>query len=268
MKILVCLKQILDPEISARDFQIDSTGTHAELEGANLVTNIFCENALETALQFRDAVPGSDVTVMSLGSQSVEDSLRKALAMKADRAVRIEAPCGTSPDSLGVAKVLAAAIQKLGDFDLVLLGREAGDWGMGQTGAYLAEALGIPMVSFVDAIEGSGEELQLRRQTDDGWERFQSRTPVLATVTNSDDNLPRIPKTRDIMKSSRLPIEVETLGSLGLADDFADDEGSGVRVEKLFVPENTVECSFASGDSTDEKVENLAEQLATILENA
>lgn len=265
MKILVCLKQILDPEISARDFEIDSTGKCAQLSGANLVPNIFCENALETALQFRDSVEGSDITVLSMGSESVEDVLRKALAMKADRAVRIDGVSGASPDSLGVAQTLAAAITKLGGFDLILLGREAGDWGMGQTGAYLAEALKIPMVSFVDSIKATGSEIELRRQTDDGWERFQVQAPFLATITNSDNNLPRIPKTRDIMKSARLSIEVETLSSLGVAP--VAEESPRVQVEALFVPENTVECAFVEGDSMAEKVEQLAEQMAGVLKN-
>ncbi len=265
MKILVCIKQILDPELSARDFEVDPTGKCAQLAGANQVTNIFCENALETALQFREAVEGSEVTVLSLGPESVEDGLRKALAMKADRAIRVEGANGMSPYSLGVAQVLAAAIKKRGGFDLILLGREAGDWGMGQTGAFLAEALQIPMVSFVDSIRATGQELELRRQTDEGWERFEVQAPVLATITNSDDNLPRIPKTRDIMKSARIPIEVETLASLGIADIAT--EPIRVEVESLYIPENTVECTFAEGDSMDEKVEGLADQIAGVLKN-
>src|ERR1043165_8563728 len=171
MNILVCLKQILDPEIPARDFRVDSAKREAEQGSANLVTNIFCENALETALQFRERTGGggggaAKITVLSYGQPSAEDSLRKALAMKADTAALVIAEGNTNPDPLTVARVLAAAIRKLGTFDLIITGREAGDWGAGQTGGLIAEELGLPCVSFVDHIEMGEGSLRLKRQTD------------------------------------------------------------------------------------------------------
>src|SRR5215213_8422393 len=128
MNILVCMKQILDPEIPARDFRVDAARKEAERGSANLVTNIFCENALETALQFRDRTGGAKITVLSYGAPSAEDSLRKALAMKADAAALVTADGEEHPDPLTIARVLAAAARKLGSFDLILTGREAGDW--------------------------------------------------------------------------------------------------------------------------------------------
>src|SRR5512141_3496727 len=89
MNILVCLKQILDPEVPARDFRIDAARKEAERGSANLVTNIFCENALETALQFRDRAGDSKITALSYGPASAEDSLRKAMAMKVDAAALV-----------------------------------------------------------------------------------------------------------------------------------------------------------------------------------
>ena len=86
MNILVCLKQILDPEIPARDFRLDPGKREAERGAANLVTNIFCENALETALQLRERIGEAKITVLSYGAPTAEDSLRKALTMRADAA--------------------------------------------------------------------------------------------------------------------------------------------------------------------------------------
>src|SRR5258708_946372 len=164
MNILVCLKQILDPEIPARDFRIDPVNREAVRGAANLVTNIFCENALETALQFRERLGVATITVLSYGPTSAEDSLRKALAMKADAAALVVNDSNQNPDPLTVARVLAAAIRKLGTFDLIMVGREAGDWGAGQTGGLVAEELGLPCVSFVDRIELSYGKLRLNRQ--------------------------------------------------------------------------------------------------------
>ena len=108
MNILVCLKQILDPEVPARDFRVDSVKREAEQGSANLVTNIFCENALETALQLRERAGGAKITVLSYGRPTAEDSLRKALAMKADAAALVLNESEGTPDPLAVARVLAA----------------------------------------------------------------------------------------------------------------------------------------------------------------
>src|SRR3712207_7259093 len=89
MNILVCLKQILDPEVPARDFRVDAVKREAEQGSANLVTNIFCENALETALQLRERAGGGKITALSYGRPTAVDSLRKALAMKADAAALV-----------------------------------------------------------------------------------------------------------------------------------------------------------------------------------
>lgn len=267
MKILVCLKQILDPELPARDFRIAPSGQEADLTGANQVTNIFCENALEMALQLRERTASAEITVLSVGQESVTDILRKALAMKADRAVRVDAALATPIDSRGLTQVLAAAVESLGGFDLILLGRESGDWGLGQSGACLAEALVCPLVSFVDEIVLEEAQLRLRRQTDEGWERFASVTPVVVTVTNGDDNLPRIPKTRDIMKSSRIPITTLTLEELGLSEEALQASGAGCRVVTLAVPEPKTQCELVTGDSLDERVSELADRLAEIVRN-
>ena len=256
MKILVCVKQILDPDVPARDFRIDSSRNEAERAGANLVPNIFCENALETALQLRDASGGS-VTVLSFGTQEAEDVVRKALAMTVDEAALVVRPDDPAPDNLTVARVLAAAARKLGDFDVVMAGRESGDWGVGQTGGLLAEELGLPMVALVDRAEPADGGLTLRRQTDYGFDVVQAQGSVLLTITNSEGNVPRIPKTRDVMKSYRKPLTTWNVDELEAAADEKVAE-----VVELSVPEKHVTCEFVEGDSLDEKVDTFARRIA------
>ena len=258
MNILVCLKQILDPEIPARDFRVDAVKHEAERGSANLVTNIFCENALETALQLRERVGGAKITVLSYGQPSGEDSLRKALAMKADAAALVVNDGNTNPDPLTVARVLAAAISKLGTFDLIMVGREAGDWGAGQTGGLLAEVLGMPCVSFVDSIESVSGKLHLKRQTDTGWETLEAEPPVVVTVTNDEHNVPRIPKVRDVMMSYRQPLTQWTLDELGINADEARAGNTYYEVAELAIPQKETRCEFVTGDSLDEKVEAFA----------
>ena len=264
MNILVCLKQILDPEVPARDFRVDTVRREAERGSANLVTNIFCENALETALQFRERAPGAKITALSYGAPTAEDSLRKALAMKADAAALVVGDGQQNPDPLTTARVLAAAIRKLGTFDLVMVGREAGDWGAGQTGGLIAEELGLPCVSFVDRIESAGGRLRLRRQTDSGWEMLEAEPPVVVTVTNDEHNVPRIPKVRDVMMSYRQPLTQWTLDDLDINADEARAGNAYYEVVELFVPQKETRCEFVNGDTLDEKVEAFAKRIVEV----
>ena len=264
MNILVCLKQILDPEVPARDFRIDRVKREAERGAGNLVTNIFCENALETALQFRERTGYGRITVLSYGAPAAEDSLRKALAMKADAAVLVVNDGYPHPDPLTVARVLAAATRKLGTFDLILAGRETGDWGAGQTGGLLAEELGLPCVCFVDRLEFVDDKLRIRRQMDNGWEVLEAEPPVVLTVTNDEHNVPRIPKVRDVMMSYRQPLVQWTLDDLDIDADKARTGNDYYEVVDLFIPQKETRCEFVTGDTLDQKVEAFARRIVEV----
>lgn len=259
MNILVCLKQILDPEIPARDFRIDAQRKEAERGAANLVTNIFCENALETALQFRERLGGAKITALSYGAPSAEDVLRKALAMKADAAALVVNDGNAHPDPLLVAEVLAAASRKLGSFDLILVGRESGDWGAGQTGGLLAEELRWPCISFVDSIEMAAGKLRVKRQTDSGFEIVEAQTPVVLTITNDEHNVPRIPKVRDVMQAHRQSITTWSLPDLGV-----DATNRYYEIAELSIPQKETDCEFVPGDTLEQKVDAFARRLLQV----
>jgi len=271
VNIIVCLKQILDPEIPVRDFRVDGEKMEAVQGSANLVTNIFCENALETALQLREksgAIPGEKsagkITALTFGPETAEDTLRKALAMKADAATLVVNDGHPHPDPLAVAQTLAAAIRKIGAFDLVMLGRESGDWGVAQTGGLLAEELGAPCVSFVDHIEASDNGLIVKRQTENGWEMLTAKPPLVVTITNNEFNVPRIPKTRDIMLSARQPITKWTLEEIDVNAAEIRAGGNYYEVVDLAVPVKEVTCEFVSGETLEQKVEKFAERIIEI----
>ncbi|HKO56885.1 MAG TPA: electron transfer flavoprotein subunit beta/FixA family protein [Thermoanaerobaculia bacterium] len=258
MNILVCMKQVLDPEVPARDFRIDAARKEAERGSASLVTNIFCENALETALQFRPE--GSRITVLSYGAASAEETLRKALAMKADAAALVVREDDAPPsDPLHAARVLAASVRSLGGFDLILTGREAGDWGAGQTGALLAEELGLPCIAFADSLSLDGGKLRIRRQTESGWELFEAETPVVVTITNDEHNVPRIPKVRDVILAHRQPLTQFTAVELGVPEmnDYYE-------VAELFIPKKESRCELVAGDTLEQKVDQLARKLVEV----
>jgi len=262
MNIVVCIKQILDPELPARDFRIDAVRKEAERGSANLVPNIFCENALETDLQFREA-HGGKITALTCGPEAAEEVLRKALALKADEAALVVSDVPGVPDPMFVARALAAAIRKLGPVDLVLTGREAGDWGAGQTGGLLAEELAVPSISFVENVEpASAGTLKVKRQTDSGWEAFEATLPLVATITNHEKNVPRIPKTRDVMQSFRKPITKWTLAELDLDPSQAN---SYYEVAELSIPRKETQCEFVAGETLEDKVAGFASLVTEIM---
>ena len=288
MNILVCLKQILDPEIPPRDFRVDAERLEAQRGSAGLVMNIFCANALETALQFRER-HGGKITVLSFGEAGAEEVLRKALALRVDNAVLIareetptdkaSSPLPSPPgeergknhrgEPMVAAKMLSAAARKLGGFDLILTGREAGDWGEGQTGGLLAEELGWPCISFTEHIEQSPEKsgvLRLRRQTDNGLEILEATGPLVVTVTNNERNVPRIAKTRDVMMAFRQPLTRWNLADLGL--DGSLMARSVAEVVALSIPQKESRCEFVVGETIEQRVATFAERIMTVMRSA
>src|SRR5215510_363408 len=132
-----------------------------------------------------------------------------------------------------------------------MVGREAGDWGAGQTAGVLAEVLKMPCVSFVDRLEAMNGGLRMKRQTDSGWEVLEAQTPLVVTITNDEHNVPRIPKVRDVMMSYRQPLVQWTLDDLGLSE--AELHGkSYYEVVELAIPQKETSCEFITGDTLDE----------------
>ncbi len=269
MNILVCLKQILDPEMPSRDFHIDATGRDADRGSAGLVMNIFCANALETALQFREQ-HGGKITVITYGSASAEEILRKALALRVDNAVLVKNEIEQRLNPWSVARVIAAAIRKLGDFDLILTGRESGDWGDGQTGGFLAEELGRPCISLADDLKSDGSNpalVRIRRQNDQGWEVIEALTPLVITVTNHEHNVPRIAKTRDVMQAFRQPLTTWSHSDIGVNPQSITEDLARSEVLGLVIPSKQTQCEWIKGDTLDERISLLARRIANVVQS-
>lgn len=259
MRIVVCLNQVLDPEVPARSFKIDPQAKAPRLDGLSLVMGYFDENALEIALQLREKLGEGELTAVSFGSDQAREMLRKALALRCDRGVLVPSPL-RNPDSYQVAHVLGRAIEKLGGADLVLAGRQGSDWDAGQVGSLLAVELGMPCVTFVAAIDPEGEALRLKRLLDGVQEIVEARTPLAVTATNDERNQLRMPNVRDIMQASRKPLEEWSLEDLGLSAEGLE-EVRRVEIADLFVPERESQAEMIEGESVDEKAEKLARRI-------
>ena len=227
---------------------------------ASLVIGPFDLNALEVAIQLKER-HGGQVTALTLGSDKAKEALRRALAMGADQAVLIDETQVSAKEPSVTARVLAAAIRKLDPVDLVLTGRQSGEWDFGQVGALLAEELGMPFVPFVPRLDVAGNGLRLEREADGGVVVVEAPRPCVASVTNANDNVPRLPKVKDIMMANRKPITVYGPGELGLGAAEVGDEANRLEVLDLFIPEVKSECEFIEGEDGAEKGANLARKL-------
>jgi len=260
MHIAVCIKQILDPEISPRAFKIDPERKTADPGSASMVIGPFDLNALEVAIQLKER-HGGTVTVLTLGSEKAKEALRRALAMGADQAVLIDETQVAALEPSVTARALAAAIRKLGAVDLVLCGRQSGEWDFGQVGALLAEELGMPFVPFVPRLDVQGDKLRLEREADGGLVVVEAPRPCVASITNANDNQPRLPKVKDIMMANRKPITTYGPADLGLGAGDVGAEANRLEVLELFIPEVKSECEFVEGEDGAEKGVNLARKL-------
>jgi len=210
VKILVPVKQVMDVELNVRV----AAGKVVE-DGMTLVLSKWDENALEAAVQLKEAGTASEVVVVTVGPESAGETLRKAMAMGADRAVHVLDPAADGSDSLGVARVLAALGAKEKP-DLILAGLQAQDTDMGGVGPMTAELMGIPCLSNVTKIEGTGPTLTIHRRGDQGREVIAVTLPALITA-NDSLNQPRLASLKGIMMAKKKPMDTLTLENLGAA---------------------------------------------------
>lgn len=258
MEIVVCLKEIIDPEIPPSQFKIDPVAKRQLQEGHALVISTYDEHALEVALKLKEAAGGT-VTALCLGAPTATTALKKALAMGADQAILLSDATLLAADAFGVTAALAAAIRKRGPFDLILAGCESGDWASRAVGPLLAEELTLPCVAYASRVEGAAGGVQVRKVVEDGYEVIETSLPLLVTITSDESNIPRFPKLKDIMAAGRKPIPTWTAADLGLT--AAKGESGRVTVADLSIPVRETRCEILDGESPEEKVDRLVSRL-------
>jgi len=254
LRIVVCAKQIPDPEVPLAAIKIDSQAKTFDIPGHTEVINPFDENALEAALRIKDGME-AEVTVFSLGGPGVSPStLRKALAVGADQLILLKDNAFERLDSFSVASLLSQAIRKLGDFDLVLTGRQAGDWDFGITGILLAEILGIPSISIARSITVEESKVVVKEGVHGGYRVVKALMPALVTVSNEVGEL-RFPSMKDKLASARRPVTEWNAEDLGVAGDLRKFQIASLTAP----PDMSRNCRFIEGGSPGEIGEKLAE---------
>ncbi|MCI0520886.1 MAG: electron transfer flavoprotein subunit beta/FixA family protein [Chloroflexi bacterium] len=253
MNIVVCIKQV--PDSAAKVVVEDGQVTWGD---APLVLNPWDEYAVEAALLQVEA-QGGEVTAISVGTESAKEALKTALAMGCTGAILIADAALEGADSQAVARVLAAAIRKMGNVDLAFFGKQAIDGDMGVTSAQTARSLGWPMLSIVSVIQsvdaGAGS-IRVERSVEEGRQVVEARLPA-AVSFSKDIGEPRYPSFMGIRKASRAQIPVWTLGDLGI--EAPASVVHWPKVENPPVREVTTE--MITGNSPAEIAEKLAEKI-------
>jgi len=256
MDIVVTVKQVPDPDIPPTHFKIDEQAKKViPPAGVSPVMNGYDAHALEAALRLREQL-GGKVTVLSLGPDAARDTLKRAIAMGADAAVHVNDPSLNEADSTTTARALAAAIKKIGQFDLVLSGRQASDTDGGQVHLGIAANLGVPAVSPIQKIdEAAADSITVERIVEDGYQRVKIRLPALVGVS-SELNEPRYPPLKGIMAAGRAQIPVWTAADLGL-----DARQPRVQLRRLYVETREAKVELIEADSLAEAGIKLADKL-------
>jgi electron transfer flavoprotein beta subunit len=181
---------------------------------APLVINPWDEYAVEAALQTA-ADHGGTVVALGMGKEDEREAIKHALAMGCKEAIQVSDPALADADGLGAAKALAAAIQKIGDVDLVFFGKQAIDSDTGLLPAMVARVLGWPALTLVAAIDEVSDSIKVQRATEEGRQMVSAKLPAVVSVTK-DYGEPRYPSFMGIRKAARAKVPVWGLGDLGI----------------------------------------------------
>lgn len=245
MKIIVCLKEVPDMEAH---FRLTSDQTAIESEGLVYKMNPFDECAVEEALKLKEKFQG-EVVLLTLGPDSAKQTIRKGLAMGADRALHIRDSAFAQSDAFVTAKALSKAAQ-LAPFDLILTGVQSEDGLNMQTGIMMAELLNLPHVSILTRLEISdgGKKAKVTRELEGGLlEEVACDLPAVFTI-QTGINVPRYPTLPGIMKAKTKEIKDLKLADLGMNAKDVGRAGSLLKTIKLFHPETGKKAEIISGD--------------------
>ena len=209
MKILVAVKRVIDYNVQIR-VKEDGTGVHTD--NVKMSTNPPDDNAIEEAVKLKESGKAKEVVVITIGEEKAQETVRKALAVGADRGIHVKTESYIEP--LGIAKILKIIVEKEKP-DLVFLGKQAIDDDCNQTGQMLSAMLGWSQGAFASKIELKEKIMQVTREVDEGLETLEINLPAVVTC-DLRLNEPRYASLPNIMKAKKKPIEQLVAKDLGI----------------------------------------------------
>jgi electron transfer flavoprotein beta subunit len=256
MNMIVCVKQIVDPEAPSAKFTVDPFGNEMVVAvGVAQVISPYDEQAVEAALRIKDA-QGGKITAISLGNNLIRNVVKKPLSMGADELILLEDQAFVGGDSWSTAYALAMAIKKIGAYDLIFCGRQAADWDAGQVGSGIAEILGHPSVTLARKIDITDDGARVERVTAEGYEVIEVSLPALITVSNELGEA-RLPDIRGINIAARKQPTVWKPADIGVDVSQIGAASRRIKLVKLFQPVREGKCEIVEGETPEESAVNL-----------
>lgn len=231
MRIIVCIKQVPD----TTEVRIDQeTGTLIR-NGVPSIINPEDRHALETALTLKDQY-GAEIIALSMGPLQAEDVLLEALAMGADQAILLSDRAFAGADTAATSYALSQAIRKIGNYDLIMTGRQAIDGDTAQVGPQMAELLNLPQVTYVQNVKFLRENIyRLERALENGYEVIEAQLPALFTVLKGTDT-PRYPSIRGIVHATQQGVITWNAKDVVADQSRLGLKGSPTQVRRTYVP--------------------------------
>lgn len=255
-KIIVCAKQVPD----TNEVKIDPVKNTLIREGVPSILNHDDANALEEALKIKDRFPGTHITVITMGPPQAKDLLIECMAMGADEGILISDRALGGSDTWATSNALAAAVNKIGDYDLIFAGRQAIDGDTAQVGPQLAEKLNLPQVTYVKEFSVDGREVTVKRALEDGYELIKLQLPCVLTAIK-ELNTPRYMYVGGIYNAVKTEIPVWGAKELEIDLDTVGLEASPTNVFRSFTPAPKGKGVMIERDTTEETAKALLEML-------
>ena len=243
MEIVVLVKQVPDTEALV---QIADDGTSIKTQDIKWVMNPYDELAVEEALRMREA-QGGTVTILSVGTDKAQETIRTALAMGADKGILVNDPGAEGSDSLGTANIIAAVLKDI-PYDLIIVGQRGVDEDNYQVGAAVAELLSIPQVSLVVKAELMDGKIQCTRAIEGGSVVVEASLPALFT-TQRGLNEPRYASLPGIMKAKKKPLDVKSLADIGVDAGSVGAANRKLNIKSLNMPPERQAVRMVEGES-------------------
>ncbi len=260
MDIIVCVKQILDPEIPPAKFRLGADGKKVvPPDGIPPVINPYDEQAVELAIRIKER-HGGNISILTIGDESTSRVVKHALAMGADEGIILRDQAFEGSDSFVTAYILSQAILKIKEFDLILCGRQAADWDEGLVGSIVAKNLDLPLITLAESVDFIEGRLQVKRVILDGSQVFAVPPPAVLTVSH-ELGPPRLPSGWGIITASKKEIPVWDAKHIGAEPAQTGADASRKKLIKLSIPIRKRTCEIIGGEKPEEQATKLAEKL-------
>jgi electron transfer flavoprotein beta subunit len=252
-RIIVCLKQAVD----VSQLKVDPTTRQLITAGASRKISDFDKNALEEAIKIKERLGGIEIFTLTVSAEEAKAVLREALAMGADKAYLVNDTAIQGVDTSGTAYILAQAVKKIGEFDLILCGETSLDSFSGLVGSRLSELLHLPQITSARKLSVESEAVIAERALEDASETEKTKMPALVTVIR-EINQPRIPSLMMIMKASKKEIVNWTLADLDVQKEKIT---SKIDIIEVLAPKMERKKIIIKGETVQEIAEKLARAL-------